>query len=239
MDSLEDRLAQIDGRILDVAAGRGASLKYLVDKVGEFEQAVGVDFSEQNLNQAKNQFDDNRIIFLKMRAEELDFDDNQFDLVAIVNSLHHLDNPQKSLEEMHRVLKPGGLLLVSEMYNDNQSERQRSHVLLHHWWADVDRISGIPHYHTFPRQRIIDMIRNLNLAEIQIMEYEEDKDLSGDKETMSFLIDATDNYLSRIMGKPEHRSLYQTGLELKERLATTGISWAKGIAIWGEKTLTR
>jgi ubiquinone/menaquinone biosynthesis C-methylase UbiE len=236
MDALEEKLSQISGRILDVAAGRGASLKYLANNIGDFEQAVGIDFSEKNLNQARDQFDDERVVFREMRAEELQFDDNQFDLAAIVNSLHHLDNPEKALEEMYRVLKSGGLLLVSEMYNDSQSERQMSHVLLHHWWADVDKISGIPHYHTFPRQKIIDLLQGLHLENIEIMEYDEDNDLSGDKETMSFLINATEDYLSRIKDRPEHRDLYQYGIELKERLTKTGISWAKGLAIWGEKS---
>lgn len=236
MDALEEKLSQINGRILDVAAGRGASLKYLAENVGGFDLAVGIEFSEKNLKQARDQFNDKRIVFRQMFAEELQFDDDQFDLAAIINSLHHLDNPQKTLEEMYRVLKPGGLLLVSEMYNDNQSERQMSHVLLHHWWADIDKISGIPHYHTFPRQKIIDFFQGLHLENIEIMEYDEDNDLSGDKETMSFLINATDDYLSRIEDRPEHRDLYQYGLELKERLTKTGISWAKGLAIWGDKS---
>ncbi len=235
MDALEKILAQIDGRILDVAAGRGASLRYMIENIGDFEQAVGIDFSEKNLSQAREQFNDKRVVFRQMHAEELQFDDNRFNLAAIFNSLHHLDHPRKALEEMYRVLKPGGLLLVSEMYNDNQSERQMSHVLLHHWWADVDKISGIPHYHTFPRQKIIDLLQGLHLENIEIMEYDEDKDLSDDKETMSFLLNATDDYLSRIKDRLEHRDLHKCGLELKERLIKTGISWAKGIAVWGEK----
>jgi hypothetical protein len=68
------------------------------------------------------------------------------------------------------------------------------------------------------------------------MEYDEDNDLSGDKETMSFLMNATDDYLSRIKDGPGNRDLYQYGLELKERLIKTGISWANGLAIWGEKS---
>jgi ubiquinone/menaquinone biosynthesis C-methylase UbiE len=235
MDKLEKRLSKISGKILDVAAGRGSSLKYLIDNINGFEQAVGIDFSEKNLNQASEQFNDERVSFEQMRAENLEFNDNQFDLGAVVNSLHHIDDPQKALYEMHRILKPGGLLLVSEMYSDNQSELQMTHVLLHHWWADVDRISDIPHHHTFKRQELIDMVEKLGLKNLEIMEYDEDKDLSGDKETMSYLLDATDDYLSRIESKPEHKELYQTGIDLKKRLSKTGIAWAKGLAIWGEK----
>ncbi len=235
MDKLEKRLSNISGKILDVAAGRGSSLKYLIDNVNCCEKAIGIDFSEKNLKQACEQFDDDRFSFEQMRAENLEFDDNQFDLSAVVNSLHHIDDPQKALHEMRRVLKPGGLLLVSEMYGDNQSDLQMTHVLLHHWWADVDRISDIPHYHTFKRQELIDMVENLGLKNLEIMEYNEDKDLSGDKETMSYLLTATDDYLSRIENKPEYKDLYQTGIDLKMRLSETGIAWAKGLAIWGEK----
>ena len=58
MDKLEKRLSKISGKILDVAAGRGSSLKYLIDNINGCEKAIGIDFSEKNLKQAHVQFDD-------------------------------------------------------------------------------------------------------------------------------------------------------------------------------------
>lgn len=44
---------------------------------------------------------------------ELPFDNNQFDLVLCIAVLEHLENPQKAIQEMRRVLKIGGKIIVS------------------------------------------------------------------------------------------------------------------------------
>ena len=44
---------------------------------------------------------------------ELPFKDNEFEIVLCMVVMEHLENPQKAIKEMHRVLKPGGKILVS------------------------------------------------------------------------------------------------------------------------------
>jgi ubiquinone/menaquinone biosynthesis C-methylase UbiE len=95
-------------------------------------------------------------------ACQLDFADSSFDMVCISNSLHHLD-PVPALREMKRVLRLGGVLFVSEMYRDGQTETQMTHVLLHHWWGAVDKINGIVHRETYQRSELFELFRMFNL----------------------------------------------------------------------------
>lgn len=48
-------------------------------------------------------------------AEDLPFDDDSVDAVLFVYSLHHVDDPDRALEEAARVLRPGGVLVVREV----------------------------------------------------------------------------------------------------------------------------
>ena len=85
------------------------------------------------------------IRFEQMDARHLAFPDDSFDTACVSNSLHHFANPGPVLAEMLRVVRRGGHLVVNEMYRDGQSETQATHILLHHWWASVNRIRGEMH----------------------------------------------------------------------------------------------
>lgn len=70
---------------------------------------VGIDISDSIL-EAKQKFPDS--IFIKADAEKLPFDKNSFDVVLCEAILHHLDL-ETALKEIKRVLKKGGILLIS------------------------------------------------------------------------------------------------------------------------------
>jgi ubiquinone/menaquinone biosynthesis C-methylase UbiE len=73
-----------------------------------------------------------------MDAERLCFEDDSFDTVAISASLRHLSHIQRVLDEMVRVLKPGGHFIAAEMHRDGQTEAELTSVYLHQWVAQVD-----------------------------------------------------------------------------------------------------
>jgi ubiquinone/menaquinone biosynthesis C-methylase UbiE len=47
--------------------------------------------------------------------------------------------------EISRVTKPGGVVVILEMTADGNTETQMIHVLLHHWWAELDRRRDVYH----------------------------------------------------------------------------------------------
>jgi len=49
-------------------------------------------------------------------SQQLPYKNNYFDIIIAKDSLHHFKDPYRSLNEIHRVLKPGGIFIVSEPY---------------------------------------------------------------------------------------------------------------------------
>lgn len=142
MDPLQNLLQkQSGGRILDVATGHGQFLRLLVDSFADFAEAVGIDTSESNLDIARRECGD-RFLLRNMDAMNIDYPNGFFDTVAIRHSLHHLPEVETALNEMKRVLMPGGLFIVCEVFQSPESERENSQRHLHHWWAAVDRAHG-------------------------------------------------------------------------------------------------
>ncbi|RWR26010.1 class I SAM-dependent methyltransferase [Agrococcus lahaulensis] len=96
-------------RILDVAAGTGASSAPMA-KAGALVTAL--DISHGMLEEGRRRHPD--IEFVHGSAEELPFDDDTFDAVTISFGLRNVQQPRAALSEFHRVLKPGGRLVVCE-----------------------------------------------------------------------------------------------------------------------------
>jgi len=113
--------------VLNVATGRGDFINILRDNLKSYVKIIGVDASDKNVDRAQKLFPENDIEIYQMNLGALRLDDNSFDLVTIADSLHHLDNLEAVFSEMMRVLKPGGSLLVIEMYSDgDQTEAQKN-----------------------------------------------------------------------------------------------------------------
>ena len=71
-----------------------------------------------------------------MNAESLEFSDNSFDTVSMAYAVHHINKIDKALDEIQRVLKPGGNLIIQEEISDgNQTEAQKTNLLQHTWDA--------------------------------------------------------------------------------------------------------
>ena len=91
--------------ILDVGCGTGANLEML----GEFGDAEGVDVSTDALSFCRQRgLDSVRL----GEAEKLPYPDASFDIVMMISVLEHLDDDLAGLQEMRRVLKPGGRALL-------------------------------------------------------------------------------------------------------------------------------
>ena len=96
-------------RILDVAAGTGTSSRALLVPGGE---VVAADFSKGMIEQGQKKHPDLTFVFAD--AMKLPFQVAEFDVVTISFGLRNVENYQTALTEFHRVLKPGGRLVVCE-----------------------------------------------------------------------------------------------------------------------------
>jgi demethylmenaquinone methyltransferase / 2-methoxy-6-polyprenyl-1,4-benzoquinol methylase len=96
-------------RILDIAAGTGTSTAALARSGAT---VVGLDFSEGMLDEARRKHSDMQ--FVHGDAERLPFGAEEFDAVSISFGLRNVNEPKVALDEMYRVLKPGGRLVICE-----------------------------------------------------------------------------------------------------------------------------
>jgi len=237
MKLAEDRYKLIDaGKVLDVATGGGDFVKVIKNDFHSFEHIVGIDVSDQAVKHAGSLFPENNIEILRMDVEKIEFADEHFDTVCISNSLHHLQNLDKGLGEMMRVLKGGGLFVATEMYSDgHKTEAQKTHVLLHHWFSDVDRLMGIPHNHTFKKQQLIDMLSKLPLLRIEVIDYHYPTDNPKDAAVINTWVKNCQAMIKRLEKLGGQESLIEEGQALIEKVKETGFANVPRILLIGKR----
>jgi len=112
-------LSQLNGAtyplVLDVATGTGRLPLALLRQPDFAGRVIGTDLSARMLAEAyrKAAWFRSQVDFVRQPADQLAFADETFDAVTCLEALEFMPNPRKAIAEMVRVLKPGGILLVS------------------------------------------------------------------------------------------------------------------------------
>ena len=103
-------------RVLDIAGGSGDLSRLFLDKVGKDGQVVLTDINNAMLRVGRDRLLDEGkpTPTAQCDAEKLPFPNNYFDAVSIAFGLRNVTHKDVALREMHRVLKPGGRLIVLE-----------------------------------------------------------------------------------------------------------------------------
>ncbi|MBK8026411.1 MAG: methyltransferase domain-containing protein [Chloroflexi bacterium] len=115
---LEQIAPQVDPIVLDVATGTGRMPLALMHHMRFEGRVVATDLSERMLRQAKAKLaDETRAICMLAPAERLPFDDGTFDVVTCLEAIEFMIDRHTVLTELMRVLRPGGLLLLSNRIN--------------------------------------------------------------------------------------------------------------------------
>jgi len=219
------------GRVLDVATGTGGLVRFLLDGLRDHAEIVGIDTNAERAAAFSAAYGDTPDIrFEQMDAHHLGFLDHSFDTVCISNSLHHFADPDPVLAEMLRVVRRGGHLVVNEMYRDGQSEAQATHVLLHQWWASVNRIRGEMHRETYERAQIVDIVGRLGLADLRAIDLADPDEDPHDPEAVAELEAAIDRHIELAEGHPD---LQARGEVLRARLRAVGVRGATQLVMIG------
>lgn len=103
-------------KVLDIAAGTGDLTMAFAKKVGKTGEVWHTDINESMLSVGRDRLIDKGFSLPSVvcDAEALPFADNYFDIVTVAFGLRNMTHKDRALAEMHRVLKPGGKLLVLE-----------------------------------------------------------------------------------------------------------------------------
>lgn len=104
--------------VLDIAGGTGDLAAKFAQCVGPTGKVVLADINDSMLKVGRDRLTDRGIVgnveYVQANAECLPFPDNTFDLITISFGLRNVTDKDAALRSMHRVLKPGGRLLVLE-----------------------------------------------------------------------------------------------------------------------------
>lgn len=143
--------------VLDVATGTARLPAALLEHAGFQGSIIAGDLSRGMLRVASHKLrgQEERCLLLRCPAEQLPFDDGSFDVVACLEALEFMTRPARVLEELMRVLRPGGLLFISNRGNTRLmpgktwSHAQLTHLLRNSgaaairfepWQVDYERV---------------------------------------------------------------------------------------------------
>ena len=107
---IEAARIQIGHRVLDVACGTGVLTRAVAKRVGSEGLAVGIDNNAGMLDVAREKAPE--IEWQQASAEALPLEDDSFDCVVSQFGLMYFEDRQCTLQEMMRVLRPGGNLAI-------------------------------------------------------------------------------------------------------------------------------
>lgn len=117
------------GRMLDLGCGGGSVAERLLSLDATY---IGVEYGERNARHVMKKFADIKgalsTRFLRADAERLPFADGSFDVVVMSEVIEHLLRPDRATWEISRVLRPGGVLVLT---TNNASEMPCRSPLTH------------------------------------------------------------------------------------------------------------
>ncbi len=106
-------------KVLDIGCGHGELLGFLASSMNPESALVGIDEIENSVESAKENYP--HLEFLREKfTDSLSFEDDSFDIVVSVDALECIPNKNALIDEVHRVLKPGGKVAFAHWDWDTQ-----------------------------------------------------------------------------------------------------------------------
>lgn len=118
-----------DKNVLDIACGEGYGANLLA---GKATKVTGVDKDDAVIKEAAGKYKKENLSFITGQAEAIPLAENSYDIVTSFETIEHVADQSKMLGEIKRVLKPGGLLIIStpnkKTYSDNTGRKNPHHT---------------------------------------------------------------------------------------------------------------
>ncbi len=129
-------------------AGQNPSIVFAIDQSLNMLRELKKEITKQRFN---------NVYPIKSTLDELVLFDDSLDAITINMALHHITNPNKSIKEMHRVLKRGGKVVISDVYKHNGEWAKEE---MHDEWLG------------FSENEIKEWLKEANFKEIEIEDTE-------------------------------------------------------------------
>ena len=200
-DRLRDALGpeHRGGRILDLACGPGLVCEALA---AEARQVVGVDLTREMIERARRRCEEAGLANTEFRegpVESLPFESGSFDAVVSRLAVHHFRDPLAPLREAHRVLRPGGRLVVLDIVCSEDAPCATLHNAL-------ETLRDPSHARLLPESELLDTVRKAGFTVGDVQAWEQPRTFS---EWASIVEDAR----SLDALEPVMRSLADAGLD--------------------------
>jgi glycosyltransferase involved in cell wall biosynthesis/SAM-dependent methyltransferase len=120
----------VEGKdVLDIASGEGFGSSLLADKA---KSVIGVDISEEAVAHAQAKYGAPHLNFRAGSATAIPLEDHSVDVVVSFETIEHITGHEEMLSEIKRVLRPGGVLIMSTpdkaTYSDTPNYKNPFHV---------------------------------------------------------------------------------------------------------------
>ena len=218
--------------ILVVGTGPGNFIEVLKEVFPD-TQITGVDPNTESLEGAKEKYP--QVIFKEMGAEKLEFSDYSFDVVSMSMALHHLPEVNIGLQEILRVVKPGGWIIINELFSDNLNPAQEVHKLYHHFGSSIDRILGVCHNSSFKKEEIFQMVQNSGIAIQFHFEHKKEVNLIADKYELESRVEKMKLKLEKIKEYSEYKKLNPQVEIFRKNALEFGFQPATKVVIIGQR----
>jgi ubiquinone/menaquinone biosynthesis C-methylase UbiE len=115
--------------VLDIASGEGYGSNLLAQKAAK---VIGVDIDEASITLAESKYKASNLEFRVGRADAIPLENSSVEVVVSFETLEHHDKHDEMMNEVKRVLKPGGILIIStpekKYYTDKKNYNNPFHV---------------------------------------------------------------------------------------------------------------
>lgn len=141
----------IEGKeVLEIATGPGLLAKHVAPAA---KRMIATDYSDGMIAEAKKSACPENLTFEVADATNLPYEDDSFDAVLIANALHVMPEPEKALQEIDRVLRPGGVLIAPNFVEHKAGFISRL-------WSGILKIAGVRFEHQWSGQEYLDWLED-------------------------------------------------------------------------------
>lgn len=116
-------------KVLDIACGEGYGANLLS---GKATHVTGIDKDDTVIKQASIRYKKDNLHFITGNAEDINLPAGEYDIVTSFETIEHVADQFKMIAELKRMLKGGGLLIIStpnkKMYSDETGRHNPHHV---------------------------------------------------------------------------------------------------------------
>ncbi|MGE4572367.1 MAG: class I SAM-dependent methyltransferase [Candidatus Izemoplasmatales bacterium] len=233
MKELKSYLSQYKNpRILDIGTGKGDFIAMIDYVYQDYSEIIGIDIVDYLLEMDESAFESNpKIKWMDLDVLETTFPKNSFDIISLSNTLHHIKDIKSMFNQMVEMLKPGGIIILSELISSNDlSEKQISHQLLHSFAAKTDHELNKVHSQIFSKENVMQAIEMYSPLPVDAIWELETK--SFDEEiTLEDLYRLVDGLLKNVKDSSKFEQYKEEALEIKDYLKENGFSFATTICV--------